>query len=462
MIRVLDVLRGMATATLGALLGAALLVIAYAWGPDLLVSLDIDPPPIVHGLYPVERAPDGLTFAWSRDQLRVMLPGLDRQHPWQFKIRFSTPRPPRPGRRATRRHIRGRWRRAEDRSRHAGAIPGRGDHAADRDRREAGRGDHRAGLGYVRARAGRHASARHDGRRAADRASGARRADHPAPGHRRRGRRRRHLRRPVRPDRPHRRQRDARRHRAGHRPGRGRRPRRGAVHALHPGHSGDRRLRRAGDGGAGVDRRTRAQSAAAQHGALRRGVFERGAVPETARAAAPAHADRRRAVPGASLRMGPRRTLVLHLDRAGRLSVPVRDRPLRRGAAVRRVRQGHVRVHGAAAGPRRGGGHGGGRAALSGDRRIALRPRRFRGTSARHRRTGPRAGHPPRRRGGSRPLSPAAAELPGPDRRQSDQRLRTVALRDQPRADRPHPAAEDTRCGAGCRGRGCCLRRRPR
>jgi hypothetical protein len=98
MIRVLDVLRGMATAALGALLGAALLVIAYAWGPDLLVSMDIDPPPIVHGLYPVERAPDGLTFAWSRDQLRVAVPGLDRQHSWQFKLRASTPRPlPAPG-----------------------------------------------------------------------------------------------------------------------------------------------------------------------------------------------------------------------------------------------------------------------------------------------------------------------------------------------------------------------------
>jgi hypothetical protein len=98
MTRLLDVMRALATATLGALLGAALLVIAYAWGPDLTVAMDIDPPPIVHGLYPVERAPDGLTFAWSKDQLRVMLPGLDRQHAWEFKLRFSTPRPvPPPG-----------------------------------------------------------------------------------------------------------------------------------------------------------------------------------------------------------------------------------------------------------------------------------------------------------------------------------------------------------------------------
>ena len=103
MTRVLDVLRGLATAVLGALLGAALLVIAYAWGPDLTVSMDIDPPPIVHGLFPVERSPDGLTFAWSRDQLRVVLPGLDRQHAWELKLRFSTPRPvpPAPGAPAT-------------------------------------------------------------------------------------------------------------------------------------------------------------------------------------------------------------------------------------------------------------------------------------------------------------------------------------------------------------------------
>src|SRR5688572_21104032 len=93
MIRVLDVLRALATATLGALLGAALLEIAYAWGPDLTVSMDIDPPPIVHGIYPVEHAPDGLTFAWTHDQFRVMLPGLDRQHAWEFKARLSTPRP---------------------------------------------------------------------------------------------------------------------------------------------------------------------------------------------------------------------------------------------------------------------------------------------------------------------------------------------------------------------------------
>jgi hypothetical protein len=99
MTRVLDVLRSIATAMLGALLGAALLVIAYAWGPDLTVAMDIDPPPIVHGLYPVERSPDGLTFAWSHDQIRVMLPGLDRQHAWEFKLRFGTPRPvpPAPG-----------------------------------------------------------------------------------------------------------------------------------------------------------------------------------------------------------------------------------------------------------------------------------------------------------------------------------------------------------------------------
>ena len=77
----------------------------------------------------------------------------------------------------------------------------------------------------------------------------------------------------------------------------------------------------------------------------------------------------------------------------------------RRGAAVRRIRQGHVGLHGAAADPGRGDGHRGGRAAVSGDRRMRSPTPRSRGAPARHRRTGPRAGHPPRRRGRGRPLS---------------------------------------------------------
>lgn len=91
--RVLDVARGLATAVLGALLAAACLVVAYAIGPDVVISMHVDPPPIVTGLYPIEHTPDGLTFAWSRDNVRLTLPGLDRQHPWQFTIRVATPRP---------------------------------------------------------------------------------------------------------------------------------------------------------------------------------------------------------------------------------------------------------------------------------------------------------------------------------------------------------------------------------
>lgn len=93
MTRVLDVVRGLGTAILGALLAAACLVVAYALAPDLVISMDVDPPPVVTGLYPIERGPDGLTFAWSRDTMRLSLPGLDRQHPWQFGLRVSTPRP---------------------------------------------------------------------------------------------------------------------------------------------------------------------------------------------------------------------------------------------------------------------------------------------------------------------------------------------------------------------------------
>lgn len=93
MTRVLDLLRGLVTGVLGALLGAAGLLIFYAAGSGLVVSMDNDPPPIVSGLYPVERAPSGLTFAWSGESLRLGLAGLDRQHAWTFRARFSAPRP---------------------------------------------------------------------------------------------------------------------------------------------------------------------------------------------------------------------------------------------------------------------------------------------------------------------------------------------------------------------------------
>src|SRR5215510_5826623 len=88
MTRLHDLARALAAAILGALLGAACTVAAYTLAPDLTMKMDIDPPALVRGVYPVERGPDGVSYAWSRDVVTLTLPGLDRQHPWEFRIRF--------------------------------------------------------------------------------------------------------------------------------------------------------------------------------------------------------------------------------------------------------------------------------------------------------------------------------------------------------------------------------------
>jgi hypothetical protein len=75
-------------AILGGLLAAACAVVAYQLAPDLSMKMDTDPPTLVRGLYPVERGPDGVSYAWSRDVVTIALPGLDRQHPWQFRLRY--------------------------------------------------------------------------------------------------------------------------------------------------------------------------------------------------------------------------------------------------------------------------------------------------------------------------------------------------------------------------------------
>lgn len=88
MTRLHDLARAVAAAILGALLGAACVVASYLLAPDLVMQMDTDPPALVRGLYPVERGPDGVSYAWSRDLVTISLPGLDRQHQWQFRIRF--------------------------------------------------------------------------------------------------------------------------------------------------------------------------------------------------------------------------------------------------------------------------------------------------------------------------------------------------------------------------------------
>jgi hypothetical protein len=75
-------------AVLGALAGAAALVAAYGGRPALVLDMDTDLPSIARGFYPVEKDPAGLTFAWTRGQAELALPGFDRRSPWAVTVRF--------------------------------------------------------------------------------------------------------------------------------------------------------------------------------------------------------------------------------------------------------------------------------------------------------------------------------------------------------------------------------------
>ena len=53
-----------------------------------------DPPAgLLTGLYGAERAPDGMTYAWSEPRYGLTLPGMDRTRPWQVTFRQRAARP---------------------------------------------------------------------------------------------------------------------------------------------------------------------------------------------------------------------------------------------------------------------------------------------------------------------------------------------------------------------------------
>jgi hypothetical protein len=73
---------------LGALAGAVALVFCYAIKPAIVLDMRRDLPAIARGFYPIEKDPNGLTFAWTRDRAEVALPGLDRRSPWTATVRL--------------------------------------------------------------------------------------------------------------------------------------------------------------------------------------------------------------------------------------------------------------------------------------------------------------------------------------------------------------------------------------
>lgn len=81
------------SSVLGALAGAAALVFAYAARPAIVLDMDTELSALARGFYPVERAPGGLTFAWTRERAELHLPGLDRRSPWVVTVRVRGARP---------------------------------------------------------------------------------------------------------------------------------------------------------------------------------------------------------------------------------------------------------------------------------------------------------------------------------------------------------------------------------
>ncbi len=78
---------------LGALAGAAALVLACAAQPVIVLDMDGELSTLARGFYPVERAPGGLTFAWTTARAELRLPGLDRRAPWVAVVRLRGARP---------------------------------------------------------------------------------------------------------------------------------------------------------------------------------------------------------------------------------------------------------------------------------------------------------------------------------------------------------------------------------
>lgn len=90
MTRLRPVLAGL---LLGALAGAAALVFFYGVRAALVLDMSEELSTLARGFYPIERTPEGITFAWTRQEASLHLPGLDRRAPWTVTLRLRGARP---------------------------------------------------------------------------------------------------------------------------------------------------------------------------------------------------------------------------------------------------------------------------------------------------------------------------------------------------------------------------------
>jgi hypothetical protein len=86
--------RAIGCGVIAALLGAAIVVLFYAGHPGLTIEFDRDLPRLISGVHPYERDDaSGMTFVWTREELVLRLPGLDRRVNWVLELRARGARP---------------------------------------------------------------------------------------------------------------------------------------------------------------------------------------------------------------------------------------------------------------------------------------------------------------------------------------------------------------------------------
>src|SRR5262249_35038276 len=79
--------RALGCAIFGALAGAAAMILLSGLASRFTIEMTQDGPGLLQGFYPGER--DGnLTFAWTTERAQVPLQGLDRNVPWNVRIRL--------------------------------------------------------------------------------------------------------------------------------------------------------------------------------------------------------------------------------------------------------------------------------------------------------------------------------------------------------------------------------------
>lgn len=88
-----QVARSIAAAALAGTVALIATVVAYGITPGITLDMTRPMPSIVSGIYPPERDPGGMPFAWTSDRVEIRLPGVDRRSVWTLTIAARAARP---------------------------------------------------------------------------------------------------------------------------------------------------------------------------------------------------------------------------------------------------------------------------------------------------------------------------------------------------------------------------------